>query len=354
MQDNRNSTLYQTKQVLIDYLFSNVDLSKFKYRILKDQNDLQLLLNNKYMLGFNYIGYSCLLIFIKIGKKYYSYLIDRKTLNYSKNKCNMENIKIIEINVKIDLSIYNGTIFDGIYNFSGRKKTFIITDCYCFRGNDMVMRHINNKMMEIDTFFKTCYNKDNAMNDIQLIINKLHKINELETLANNNINRDNNLLTKGIVFYPEISDTKLIFLFNSEIKQNKININDNKNNKNIIKKTIFKAKTKKPIILTFLIKKTQIIDTYSLFLSEKINKNEKKIKMKKIDIAYVPTKECSRLCKILLNNDNKFALVKCKFITDKQKWIPLKEDKKKQYPSLISEMEEVVEVIEIEDEKEDS
>src|SRR5947207_5256190 len=94
------------KQQLINYIYSTVELSNFNYKLLEYEADLNLLTKDKYFVSANYSGSNCLLIFVKIKERFFSYLVDRKTLTYNKNSINLDNIKIIPVNIKLDESIY--------------------------------------------------------------------------------------------------------------------------------------------------------------------------------------------------------------------------------------------------------
>ena len=53
---NKNPGLntYETKRVIIDYLFDKIDLSKYKYRFLSCQEDLEFLKKHTHYFSPNY------------------------------------------------------------------------------------------------------------------------------------------------------------------------------------------------------------------------------------------------------------------------------------------------------------
>src|SRR6187397_2240950 len=63
------------KQQLINYIYSTVELSNFKYKIIEYESDLPLLLKQKYFVSANFSGSNCLLVFTKIHDKFCSYLV---------------------------------------------------------------------------------------------------------------------------------------------------------------------------------------------------------------------------------------------------------------------------------------
>ena len=370
MNDKQN----YIKQQLINHIYSNVDLSNFNYKLMEYDTDLNMLTKDKFFVSANYSGSNCLLIFIKVKEKYFSYLVDRKTLNYNKNLVNLDNVKIIQININLDESIYKGTIFNGIFIQTQRGKTFVITDAYQFRGQNTINDKIQYKIMNVVAYLKANLKEDSNVNNLNITVNKLYDIQQTDKLINESIPQQKNLLIKGIAFYPEISGTRLIFMFNNEIKTNQ-NI-DNKSidkkerenqNDNIIRnlderdglknkkiKVRYVCKSSNPVFATFQLKKTADIDVYKLYLVESSKQNEKNVwKSKRMGIALIPTKECSILCKNIFNKNNNKVFMKCKFISEKNKWQPIEEDLKSTMPTNIDEIEAQLNIIEEETDDED-
>jgi hypothetical protein len=94
-------------------------------------------------------------------------------------------------------------------------------------------------------------------------------------------------------------------------------------------------------------RKTDITDVYKLFAVEKINKDGKEIlRTNKMGIAYIPTDKCSTLCKTLTSTKPTRLLMKCQFIQEKNKWMPIEEETKAKIPSLITEIEKKMDIIE--------
>jgi len=219
-----NDGIDHLKQQLINYIYNTVDISRFKYELLQFDNELHQLVEKKFYVSANFSGSNCLLVFTKIRDKYHSFLIDRKTLSYNSQKVNIRNVKISNIHVKLDLEIYNGTIFDGIYVQNKTEKTFIITDIYMFKNQDFTKSQLNSKLLTLRTYLQYNYNENNKDNDIVLMVNKLFPLDQTEHIVNNIIPKIKGFIIRGICFYPEVSSTKLIYLFGNETRNEQSNM----------------------------------------------------------------------------------------------------------------------------------
>lgn len=354
-EDNTNNSFINQqyiKQQLIKYIYETIDISKFKYKLIEYEYDLSLLKEMNYFISPNYNGINCLLVFIKIKDRFYSFMVDRRTLSYNINQVNIDNVKIFPVTVRLDKSIYNGTIIDGVllYNRNKNKnRNFMINDIYYFRGNDLTQDKINFKLLNISTYLESYYKNDIQLNDITFFVNKLYEIYEIKKLVNDYIPKSKlRTSIKGLVFYPEISGTKLIYLYNncSQDKE-KVTSYPPITVSPIIKQVrdcINLDNLKGKITAVFRMKKTDTVDVYKLYLGKTIEKDNKKL-LKYINycLAYIPSKECSFFCKDLfekLNTDS--ILVECQYVPDKDKWIPFKHAKDKKRPDNIDYVNEIL------------
>jgi hypothetical protein len=399
---DRSDTLHQIysnskiKQILIDYIFSVIDISKYKYRILKTKEDLEYLTQNKYYISGNYTGTNWLLIFTKNKDRFYSFMIDRNTLNFKKYHVNIDKVVMNPIELGLDESIYDGTIIDGTLTHDQNKNLYVITDAYLFRGHDMTHEKISNKLIQIKAYLDTFLTQDDNINNLPISVNHLYNMSEIKTLVDTIIPQTTELQIRGIDFYPDISGTKLIFLFNHNkpVRQNQVetkhntfnqdrkgnprqhfdrqntyqNRNPNTQNKfqhndtyNVrqtqpividsprqfsnVSHMRYVCKTDEPVILTFEIQKTEQCDVYKIFLINPTKKDDRKIlKLKKIGVACIPTLECSKMCKNATIRNGK-ALVKCQYNENKEKWIPIEVDNKKKCPDYYSTLEDKMDII---------
>jgi hypothetical protein len=332
-----NDYLTNIKNLLSRFINKHVTLTTFKYTIVEYKYDLEQLNTGKFFVSPNYNGNLCLVVFVKIMNKYYSYSIDKKTL--SKNiQNNIDAIKICKLNIRLDESIYDGTILDCTQLNMGNnlQKTFIINDVYMFRGENISEDNIDNKLLNIETFMKIIQ-KDDIMNDTTFATNKLYELKDIKDLVNIHIQKSqlkNHI--KGITFYSQQNHIKLIYLFNNCGKSDK----DKKNM--VIRSSGIDNNINEEVTAYFRIKKTETPDVYHLYLKKKSIKDGKKfIRLKKYCIAYVPTINVSYFCKDVFNSsdDGDLIIVKCKLNQEKNKWIPFEQAKEKKYPDSYKDIE---------------
>lgn len=360
--ENKNVNSYNPynpyiTQQLINYIYSTVELGKFKYKLIEYESDLNLLTTQKYVLSANFNGTNSLLVFTKIRDKYYSFVVDRKTLSYNQAQVNLDNIKIIPVNIRLDNSIYNGTIMDGIYvhNRNSREKVFIMTDVYSFRGQDLTNDNILHKISNITAYLEANLKHDDKLNSLILSVNKFYSPTDILKLKAD-MNKTQGVEFKGYAFYPEKSGTRLIFLDNKDISNSKeaINqqtnyVNNDKDTKTVTKKQDIRyvSKTNDKIFAVLEIRKTAQPDVYNVLCTEPdVVNNKNVLRLKKLGLALIPNNSCSLMCRNILQfKASGRALMKCEFNTDKNKWIPIEESKEHKTPSLFSDIEKDLDII---------
>lgn len=206
------------KRQLINHIYTTVDLSTLKYKMLEYENDLILLTKQKYYVSANFAGSNCLLIFMRTNGNYYSYLVDRKTLSYNASQISLEAVKVYPVNIRLDGDIYDGSIFDGIliqHNNNTKAKTFIITDVYTFRGKNTLNEKIQYKLANIVVYLEKFIKETNP--NFTLTINNLYDITKIHELLEITKKMKSHII-KGLSFYPELSETKLIYMFDNDVR----------------------------------------------------------------------------------------------------------------------------------------
>jgi hypothetical protein len=338
----------KTKSHIIDYLYDKLEMSEYKYALVKNISDLFDLRNNKYYVSPNSCGINSFLVFTKNEKNFHSFYVDRRSISYNKQTLNKNSVRMKEINLPVNKELYNGTIFDGIWideelssnnhNSGIKKKYFIVTDIYEFCGKKYITMDYFKKMAHFELYLNNYFDKTKS--DIDIIIQRPYQINQIEKMFKEHIYVNYKKLNiKGISFYPMYSGSKLIYLFDKEDEKTKNEllsgihkISNNQDNNNPTddnydsadKKKIYKFKpsninSTNEIKLNFLLKKTRSPDVYNIYSIFLINN---KYIYKKIDIAYVPSYNLSVKLRTLFLNKTKI-ICECKLDYDKNEWIPL-------------------------------
>ena len=79
------------KNKIIDFLFSSIDLSNYRYNMLSNVQRFQFLKDNEHYVTPNFMGYNYLLLFLTIDGNKYSVAVDKKRLSYHKNQVNLHS-----------------------------------------------------------------------------------------------------------------------------------------------------------------------------------------------------------------------------------------------------------------------
>jgi hypothetical protein len=312
---------YDTKQKVIDWLYLKLDLSKYRYIIMNNVSKLKFLQDNEHYVSPNFKGYNYLLIMVKINNKNLCLAIDRKKLSYHKNQIDMKTLQIIQINIKTNDIMFDGSIYDGKIIKSNNKYVYLIQDCYYSMGNRMIDTEMNDKMNKLDEIIKNNFKKDSQIycDNFELKLNKLYVYKELEELINNLDKLS--VETNGLLFYPKKSGVNILYL---DKKTDKVDI-ETKNCEIIEQKSYdiihnfvdllksrkysYESNGKNKI---YWLSRTSIPDVYDL--SEIENSD-------KIGIALIPNLKISQMCDDIIND--KPIKFNCIFSPKFKKWIPL-------------------------------
>jgi hypothetical protein len=311
----------EIKQKAIDYLYSNLDLSKHRYIILNTIQKLKFLQDNEHYVSPNFKGYNYLLLMFTHNDKKYCVAIDRKKLSYHKEQLDMKTIQIIQVSMKVPDIIFKGTIFDGKLVQTNNNYIFLIQDCFYLMGKKILEMEMSQKITHLDTILKTHFKKDNGSysSNFEFKLNKLYKYQELESLINSLPTLS--IGTNGIIFYPKFSGINNIHI---EKKPDKVNIETV--NKEVIEQKTYHiihdfvdflksrtysyesdGKTK-----SFWLSRTLIPDVYDISEDENGEKQ---------GIALIPNLKISQMCdEIIKDKPCKFN---CIFSNKFKKWIPL-------------------------------
>ncbi len=312
---------WEVKNKIIDFLYSKLDLSKYRYIMLNNTQKLKFLHENEHYVSPNFKGYNYLLIMLTINNNQYCVAIDRKKLSYHKSQLDMKTIQVIQINLKTTDTIYNGTIFDGKIIQTNSGHIFLVQDCFYLMGNKMLEMEMSQKMNQLDSVLKTNFKKEKQPYcvNFEFKLNKLCKYDELESMIKNLPNLS--IPTNGIIFYPKFSGVNVLHI---EKKSDKVDINTS-NNEQIEQKSyhiihdfvnFLKSRTysyesngKQKV---YWLSRTLIPDVYDI--SENPNGDKE-------GIALVPNLKISQLCDDVIGD--KPVKFNCIYSNKWKKWIPL-------------------------------
>lgn len=308
------------KNKIIDYLYSQLNLSKYRYGMLDNIQKLKFLQDNEHYVSPNYKGLSYFLIFMVINSKSYCVLIDRKKLSYHKTQLDINSLYIVRILVNASQSIFSGSIFEGKIIKKDNDYHFLIQDCYYLMGKKILDMELNQKMLYLNDIIKTNLSGPTMCNNFSFKINKLYKYDELQTLISD-IMPKCGINSNGLVFYPKFSGMTSIFI---DKKVEKVEIESKQTEKVEARshdliynfKSFLESRTysyeKEGKLKNMFLKRTSITDVYDIFE----NKDSPKL-----GIAHIPNLKISHYCDA--NIKKEFTFCKCIFNTKFNKWIPL-------------------------------
>jgi hypothetical protein len=322
----------EIKSKVIDYLYSKLDLSKYRYIILNTITKLQFLKENEHYVSHNFKGLNYFLILVTINNIKYSVIIDRKKLSYHKQQLDIKHVEVLEIKLNISDCLFDGTIFDGKIINTNNNYIFLIQDCLYMMGNSLKDMKMNNKINYLDSIIKLHFKKNTITDDKNLIenknlcclnfyfkLNKLYNYGNLKDLIQNldKINSENSNIISGIIFYPKLSGINVIHIEKKVEKYEQNNIIENKSY-NIIHNYVdfLKSRTysyeqnhKKKILW---LNKSIVPDVYDISETEN---------SEKMGIALIPNLKISHLCDNLIQE--KPLSFECIYCTKFKKWIPI-------------------------------
>jgi len=322
---------------LVSHLYRKLDISKYRYRILKYDNELALLSQQNYYVAPNFAGKRVLVVFFKIMGRFMSYMIEKSTLSYNYDKLDLEKVMMSRLRIRLQPEAFYGTIFDAFYIFDKNEKrnVLMINDAYCINGKDLTNMTLKHKENYIKVFWESMV-EDDSMDNVKVLYNKYYDLKNIREVYNKIIpNHELSYLVRGFAFVPEISGQKLIFIFGETdqlAQSHKVEKIKEKLKKDLEKDIEAKSDESKydipdgvKLIGNFQLRKTETVDVYHLYLPKvvKINGINKAV-MTYFDAAFINGLDGSKFCKKLVKNREK-VLVMCEFNAHHQKWEPVKD-----------------------------
>ncbi len=302
------------KTKIIDYLFSIIDLSKYRYNMLDKIVHLNYLKSTEHYVSVNFKGFNYFLIFYKFNNTPYCVAIDKKNLSYHRNAIDIKKVNIFRVKCMVSQSIFRGTIFDVKMVKTTNEHVMLVKDCYTLMGNNITDMDMNEKMIYIDSIIENQFQKDYCIN-FKVKINKLYRYNMLEEIIHKIIPKCEIDIT-GLVFYPKKSGISYIY---TDKKQEDIppltapvivsetynmihQITDMLQNRTYT----YEKGTKKKALY---VEPTEITDVYNVYDGSE-----------KLGIAHIPNYKTSNYCKMNIKEKMKCM---CVYYKPFDKWIPL-------------------------------
>jgi len=292
---NKDLNTLSVKQMIIKYTYDKVNDSVKPINITK-LSDVTTIRDNDYIACPKYFGERSWMIFVKLNGCYYAVTFlkqhrrpDDSITNRTQGRNLVNDIKLVPIGISVDEEMYNGTIMEGIYNVTGGIITFIIDEIYYLAGNLQILKSRDDRLKDLADYAYTKFGGSPNYNVRFCHYYQIDKKN-LE-LFYDKIKSDNTI--QEIMFYPKkYGNTIYSYMITGE---------------DLVDQVIR--------ISIFNMKKTKQPDAYDLI---DVTTN------KKIDIAIIPDIQTSQKCKKWFSvNKTTILLVKCKYLFDKKKWLPI-------------------------------
>ncbi len=309
------------KTKIIDYIFSIMELSKYRYNMLENVQQLNFLKMNEHYVSPNFKGFNYFLLFYKFKdsiqknkESSYCIAIDKKNLSYHRKSIDIKKVFMYRIKIFASGSIFMGSLFDTKLI----KDIMLVKDCYYLMGNNITDMEMNEKMIYLDSIIANQFHKEYC-NNFKLKINKLYKYNMLEEIVKKVI-PNCELEIIGLIFYPIKSGVSYIFteksIENKTPQNNQQNIkivsNDSYNMiyqiKEFLSSRVYSYENNS-IKKILELEPTDITDVYYVYDNDS-----------KLGIAHIPNLKVSNYCRENINEKKKCV---CCFSKQFNKWIPL-------------------------------
>lgn len=307
------------KTKIIDYIFSIIELSKYRYNMLENIQQLNFLKSNEHYVSPNFKGFNYFLLFYKFKdniqknkESSYCIAIDKKNLSYHRKSIDIKKVFMYRIKMFANSSIFMGSLFDTKLI----KDIMLVKDCYYLMGNNIIDMEMNEKMIYLDSIIANQFQKESCLN-FKLKINKLYKYSMLNNIIKNII-PNCELEIIGLIFYPTKSGISYIYTDNKNnpntqpITQNiKIVSNESYNMihqiKEFLSSRIYSYENNNKKVLD--VEPTDMSDVFYIYENDN-----------KLGIAHIPNFKVSTYCRENITEKKKCV---CCFSKQFNKWIPL-------------------------------
>lgn len=281
---NENLDDRKVKNKILSYLHNSGINLKTKHEYIVDENDLDNIRDNDYIVCPRISGTRTWIIFFAEKNNYYA-------INFPKHsQRKREDINIYPIEIPVIEDFYYGTIMEGIFFKFEERKFLVIDEVYQLYGETQLLKSKDDRLNNLSRKLTTdiTFNPNYTMLVTQFYSTNKKSLGELYE----KIKTD--LKIQEITFYPKIYGKK-IYTY-----------------------TIIEDDLVDDVVKygQFFIQKTAVSDVYHL-----LNVCSKE----KMGIAYIPDMDTSKMCKQWFKSakKKKELLVKCRMDNTKGKWVPI-------------------------------
>ena len=130
-------TKYDIKSKIFNYLINNVNDYKLNNNSIRNEDNLNELLDNKYYILANIVGEDYIFLCKRINEKYFTILIERNSFDL--DNIDFNKINIISLKLRFTSKSYDGTIFDGRLVNIGGSNVFIINKIFIPLGKKNII-----------------------------------------------------------------------------------------------------------------------------------------------------------------------------------------------------------------------
>ena len=278
---------YDIKSKIFNYLVESVSKSKLESNLIRNECNLNELLDNDYSILPNIVGEDYIFICKKLNDKYYVVLVEKNSFDLS--NINFNKINIISLKIRLNLKSYDGTIFEGRLVNLGGTNVFIINKVFMLDGSRLDNLALDDIYEKTNEFIDNSYILDTNMNSILFKLNRVYKIYEFDDLLSNKLKSSKYKFSSIDFVKSNFENTYRLYFSNQDYNSNFVNI----------------------------LGKLIDIDVIELYAKDNMNK------IRRIGIAHIPDINTSLLCNKFISK-NELSNLRCKFNFKFKKWVPLK------------------------------
>jgi hypothetical protein len=291
---SRLVTDIKIKHHAINFIYSNINVYNYRYKIIDSVDILESIKQNKentYLVP-HFQGHNFYIIMTRINDLNTCLLVDKKNIKYKKEQINMREVNIYQLNIRANQCIFKNTFFEGRIIRNNDDNIFLIQDCYLLENEKLLTERMNTKMERVDKYLT----QNLFDNNLKLNVIKLYNVDEIELVAEKI--KKTEYTINGFIFIPARSGLSHIYVNNHEIDSLK----------NELPKSLKKYDSD-----IFIIKKTLMREVFDVIDIES---------EKRLGICYIPDIKQSHYMRQLFK-DKIYHRMKCNYNQEFKKYEPI-------------------------------